>query len=111
MEKKFGSGDDTKTVCGPGSTFEATRHMIKILHNVVDHLKVILVKDKISLLDSSCGDMFWMPEFLMKRDDVVYTGYDLTDSNINANNQKFREGCKNLSEQFIKDKIRYLISY
>ena len=110
MEKKFGSGDDAKTVCGPGSTFEATRHMIKILHNVVDHLKVILVKDKISLLDSSCGDMFWMPEFLMKRDDVVYTGYDLTDSNINANNQKFREGCKNLSEQFIKDKIRYLIS-
>ena len=110
MEKKFGSGDDTKTVCGPGSTFEATRHMIKILHNVVDHPKVILVKDKISLLDSSCGDMFWMPEFLMKRDDVVYTGYDLTDSNINANNQKFREGCKNLSEQFIKDKIRYLIS-
>ena len=91
MEKKFGSKDVKNTVCGVGSSLQHTREMIKILNRVTDQLKIFLNKDKISILDSSCGDMFWMPEFLLQRNDVIYTGYDLTDSNIEANQEKFRE--------------------
>ena len=63
--------------------------MIDILHSVTDKLKTELGKDVISLLDSSCGDMFWMPEFLEKRKDVDYTGFDLADGNIASNKEKF----------------------
>ena len=79
------------TICGVGSTRENTRMMIKMLHNIIDKLKEILKKDKISFLDSSCGDMFWMPEFLTSRSDVVFTGYDLDEGNIESNKKKFSD--------------------
>ena len=43
----------------------------------------------ISILDSSCGDMNWMPEFLSQRSDVDFTGYDITGSNIELHQKKF----------------------
>ena len=64
--------------------------MIQMLHSITDLLKVELGKDSISFLDSSCGDMFWMPEFLEQRSDVKYTGYDLADGNIASNRDKQR---------------------
>ena len=59
--------------------------MIKMLHSITDKLKQILKKDEIRFLDSSCGDMFWMPEFLNSRSDVIVTGYDLDEGNIKSN--------------------------
>ena len=44
-----------------------------------------------SVLDSSCGDMTWMPSFLSSRSDVEYTGYDIVEANINNHREKFRE--------------------
>ena len=44
-----------------------------------------------SVLDSSCGDMTWMPSFLSSRSDVVYTGYDIVEANINNHREKFRD--------------------
>ena len=74
---------------------------------VIDRLKIHLKKDKIrlkyivfiiivflicySVLDSSCGDMTWMPSFLSSRSDVEYTGYDIVEANINNHREKFRE--------------------
>ena len=43
------------------------------------------------LLDSSCGDMTWMPTFLSNRSDVMFTGYDIVEDNINNHRQSFRE--------------------
>ena len=63
--------------------------MIQMLHSITDKLKEILKKDKIRFLDSSCGDMFWMPEFLTSRSDVIFTGYDLDEGNIESNRKKF----------------------
>ena len=63
--------------------------MIQMLHSITDKLKEILKKDKIRFLDSSCGDMFWMPEFLDSRSDVIFTGYDLDEGNIESNRKKF----------------------
>ena len=34
---------------------------MKILEEVITHIKKKLNKEKISFLDSSCGDMNWMP--------------------------------------------------
>ena len=82
---------ENDTICGVGSTRENTRMMIKMLHSITDKLKEILKKDKISFLDSSCGDMFWMPEFLTSRSDVVFTGYDLDEGNIESNKKKFSD--------------------
>ena len=44
-----------------------------------------------SLLDSSCGDMTWMPSFLTNRSDVMFTGYDIVEDNIKNHRQSFRE--------------------
>ena len=77
------------------------------LNAVIDRMKIHLKKDKIrskyivlgriitviyySVLDSSCGDMTWMPSFLSSRFDVEYTGYDIVEANINNHREKFRE--------------------
>ena len=81
---------DQNSKSGPGSTMEEADKMINVLHHVVDFLKQELGKDKISLLDSSCGDMMWMPLFLRNRSDVIFTGYDITASNIEAHKETFR---------------------
>ena len=65
--------------------------MINMLHSITDKLKQILKKDEIWFLDSSCGDMFWMPEFLNSRSDVIFTGYDLDEGNIKSNRKKFSD--------------------
>ena len=43
------------------------------------------------MLDSSCGDMTWMPSFLSSRSDVEYTGYDIVEANIKNHREKFRD--------------------
>ena len=83
-----GSGESAS---GHGSNTKNTRDMLHILHSVTDHLKIILNQKRISILDSSCGDMYWMPEFLNNRSDVDFTGYDITDSNIDNHKKNFRE--------------------
>ena len=81
---------ENNTVCGFGSEKEHTRDMIKILHSVDTKIKTILGKERIRFLDSSCGDMFWMPEFLLDRmGDVDFTGYDLSQGNIDNNRDKY----------------------
>ena len=64
--------------------------MKKILEEVINYVKRKLNKEKISFLDSSCGDMNWMPSFLSNRTDVIFTGYDITPSNIEAHKERFR---------------------
>jgi len=82
---------DGKSKSGAGSTKDATKQILIILNNVVDHLKLELQKDRISILDSSCGDMNWMPEFLSQRTDVDFTGYDITGSIIEGHKKKFND--------------------
>ena len=47
MESAFGSKNTSDTVCGIGSSYEATREMIKILESVTKYLKKILKKNMI----------------------------------------------------------------
>ena len=89
--KRGQPGYEHETICGIGSTHENTRLMIKMLHSITDKLKEILKKNEIRFLDSSCGDMFWMPEFLNSRSDVIFTGYDLDEGNIKSNREKIRD--------------------
>ena len=65
--------------------------MIQMLNSITDKLKEILKKDEIKFLDSSCGDMFWMPEFLASRSDVIFTGYGLDEGNVESNRKKFSD--------------------
>merc|ERR1712212_1023053 len=60
-----------------------------------------LQKESVTLLDSSCGDMAWMPTFLGKgsnkkrtlpsenRTDVVFTGFDIVPGNVEGHQKKF----------------------
>ena len=75
---------DGESLSGLGSTTAATVSMKHILGRVIDHVKAELGQDTVTLLDSSCGDMNWMPRFLDTRTDVVFTGYDITVSNIDS---------------------------
>ena len=45
----------------------------------------------LSFLDSSCGDMAWMPEFLANRSDIIFTGFDIVQSNIDNHRQRFAD--------------------
>ena len=85
----FGEGNQ-ESESGPGSTIEATRQIVTILHSVTNHLKKALGQDKISFLDSSCGDMNWMPDFLDNRTDIEFHGYDITQTNIDKHKAKFK---------------------
>ena len=85
-----------------------TKNITAALNAVIERIKFHLKKDKIrskskyclrnnhtvisySVLDSSCGDMTWMPSFLSSRSDVEYTGYDIVEANINNHREKFRD--------------------
>ena len=86
----------------------ATKNIKAALNAVIERMKIYLKKDKIrskyivfrrnithviycSVLDSSCGDMTWMPSFLSSRSDVEYTGYDILEANIKNHREKFRD--------------------
>lgn len=74
---------------GPGSLLENTLKMRKVLGLMIERIKKALNKDSVSLLDSSCGDMTWMPTFLANRSDVIFTGYDIVPANVEGHSQKF----------------------
>ena len=85
----LGVGGSQESESGRGSTIEATRQIVTVLDSVIDHVKKFLGQEKISFLDSSCGDMNWMPEFLNNRTDVEFHGYDITQYNIKKHKAKF----------------------
>eukprot|EP00091_Calanus_sinicus_P015396 TRINITY_DN33598_c0_g1_i1.p1 TRINITY_DN33598_c0_g1~~TRINITY_DN33598_c0_g1_i1.p1 ORF type:complete len:166 (+),score=37.66 TRINITY_DN33598_c0_g1_i1:47-499(+) len=49
---------------GPGSMLIHAKQIIKVLNSLVEKMKKDLGKEQITLLDSSCGDMTWMPTSL-----------------------------------------------
>eukprot|EP00092_Neocalanus_flemingeri_P008003 GFUD01008635.1.p1 GENE.GFUD01008635.1~~GFUD01008635.1.p1 ORF type:complete len:329 (+),score=89.43 GFUD01008635.1:265-1251(+) len=82
-------GKESKS--GPGSLLPSTIRIRNILDLLVEKLKTHLNKDKIRILDSSCGDMTWMPTFLRGRTDVIFTGFDIVPDNIENHRNKFKD--------------------
>lgn len=82
-------GKESKS--GPGSLIKNAQNIIKVLTVLVERIKVVLKKETIKILDSSCGDMTWMPTFLKNRPDIEYTGYDIVKDNIDNHRGKFRK--------------------
>jgi len=80
-------GSESKS--GPGSLLGATVRMREILGVVVDKIKDHLNVQNISILDSSCGDMTWMPTFITGRNDVMFTGFDIVPQNIENHRKNF----------------------
>jgi len=74
---------------GYGSALDNTENVRRALDNVVNQAKTSLNKKYITLLDSSCGDMNWMPTFLENRTDVIFTGFDIVSGNIEAHKKEF----------------------
>ena len=60
------------------------------------------------MLDSSCGDMTWMPSFLETRTDVDFTGYDIVSKNIDHHREQFKNHKDWTFEQhdIVKDQIK-----
>jgi len=82
-------GKETKS--GPGSQISTTHNIRNILSSVIEKIKSVLGKDKINFLDSSCGDMTWMPNFLQNRSDIKFTGWDIVQSNVDNHRKKFSD--------------------
>lgn len=80
----------SKSKSGPGSLLSATIRIRKMLDQVVDKLKIHLNKEVIRILDSSCGDMTWMPTFLEGRNDIIFTGFDIVPENIQQHRNMFK---------------------
>ena len=69
-------------------------------------LSLLLFITDNDMLDSSCGDMTWMPSFLHSRTDVEYTGYDLLPVNIEHAKEAFKNESWTFSTfDLVKDKI------
>jgi len=79
----------TERKSGPGSLLENSWTVITVLNILVEKIKKDLGKERISFLDSSCGDMTWMPTLLGNRTDIAFTGYDIVQANINSHKKKF----------------------
>jgi len=78
---------------GPGSTLDAAQEAMGILHSLINELKLVTGKQRISLLDIPCGDFVWMNRFLQQRPDVYYTGMDIVPQLI----QNHAKGFKNIT--------------
>eukprot|EP00092_Neocalanus_flemingeri_P055498 GFUD01065616.1.p1 GENE.GFUD01065616.1~~GFUD01065616.1.p1 ORF type:complete len:293 (-),score=77.32 GFUD01065616.1:35-913(-) len=76
---------------GPGSLLINAWRVIDVLNILIEKIKKKTGKDQISLLDSSCGDMSWMPTFLENRTDVDFTGYDIVPANIENHKKNFAD--------------------
>jgi len=74
---------------GKGSKLKNAKTIMKVLDIIIKKLKKDLGKEQISLLDSSCGDMTWMPTFLGNRSDIEFTGYDIVPANIENHKKRF----------------------
>ncbi len=61
----------------------------RVLSKSIDHVKGILHKDVITLLDMPCGDMDWMSHFLRFRTDVKYTGMHFLPDIITKHQERF----------------------
>jgi len=104
--KKWNSYAKSVPRSGIGSTLQSSQNFREGMEKIVDYLKTELKKDKISILDSSCGDMNWMPTFLRGRTDIDYTGYDLLPVNIETAREKFKnETWKFDTFDLVKDRI------
>ena len=108
FEKIFDTNAWGQSKSGPGSLIPATGRIRNVLDSVIEETKKYLNKDKIKyiftnnvnkitfklnfrFLDSSCGDMVWMPEFLSNRSDIIFTGFDIVKSNIDNHKQRFND--------------------
>ena len=75
----------------PSSTCgnERCRHVVAMLHSVVNYVKKELGLSRVKMLDVPCGDMIWMPLFLEARRDVDYTGFDIVSEMIIGHRKNF----------------------
>ena len=91
FQKVFQNREWGKTgpVSGAGSTLYSAQEQIGILHSLIGDMKLLLKKERITMLDIPCGDMTWMKRFLDTRDDVDYTGMDIVPEIINGHKKTF----------------------
>ncbi|CAH1782043.1 unnamed protein product [Owenia fusiformis] len=76
---------------GIGSTLNYAQEAMTTLNSIVDQLKLTLKQDRISILDTACGDMQWMSRFLTIRTDVDYTGLDIVNDLIQHHKQTYKD--------------------
>ncbi|ELU17186.1 hypothetical protein CAPTEDRAFT_210472 [Capitella teleta] len=62
---------------GLGSTQTTSLTIRNVLNTVVEEIKKLTGKPVIKMLDVGCGDMVWMHQFLMARDDIDFTGVEI----------------------------------
>lgn len=95
---RYWTGFNPSSLSGSGSNLDATE-------NIRRELPDILTKYKInSLLDLPCGDFHWMSKINLN--DIHYTGGDIVQSVVDANNEQFgNEKCHFLKINLLDDKL------
>lgn len=88
-KKRIWTRTSNNSRSGSGSSIDYTYEINAILHIVINELKAILGKERISILDIPCGDLIWMERFLMDRDDVDYTGMDIVPDLIASHRKQY----------------------
>jgi hypothetical protein len=60
------------------SPLETTLDTMAQLHVVIDQLKMRYGLDRVRTVNVPCGDMLYMSHFLATKDNVDYTGIDIS---------------------------------
>lgn len=101
---------------GVGSTLSTSLAIRNVLHMVIHEIKRLTGKSIIRILDVACGDMVWMHQFLLPRDDVEYVGIDIVPELIThhvakyGNNRRWRFVVGDILNTNINEKFDLIIS-
>lgn len=85
MEAEFsrivtsGAWGCSETPCGPGSTLEACKNIIRVLPQWIARFRIR------SIVDAGCGDFHWMSRVDLS--DITYDGFDIVPELIQKNKE------------------------
>jgi len=91
--------DNGESISGPGSTLKNTKNLRRSLNIIIKKYKIKTV------FDAPCGDCNWI-QFIIKKNNIIYTGADIVKNCISNNRNKFKNKKFNFKQLDItKDKL------
>ncbi len=84
-KEKMWTENNRFTLSGPGSELVYAKNCIEFL------IKFIKEKNIRKIIDGSCGDCLWIMEVLKEFPDVEYIGYDISNTIVNINKEKYKK--------------------
>lgn len=84
-KKRLWTDNNKYTLSGPGSEIEYAKICITFLKTFIKNHSIR------KIVDGSCGDCLWIMEILKEFPDIEYIGYDISQTIVDINKQKYKK--------------------